>query len=134
LEKRDIEKMNKDTVLERRSKRYTDRLQNIKMRMNELIRVMRLAAFTDKCRERIEFNILPPSNSYIGKRFKNPKNREAFIKSSIPSLSGEKKINIARAEIKLTRGPAKQRIISFLYEQSIGLDESDAPNIPSLSS
>jgi hypothetical protein len=80
LEKRDIEKMNKDTVLERRNKRYTDKLQSINIKTNELIFIISVTVFKDSRSERRQKSILPPSNSYIGKRFNRPKKSDALIK------------------------------------------------------
>ena len=72
--------MNNETELESRSRRYTDKLQSINIKINELIFIISVTVFKDSRSERRQKSILPPSNSYIGKRFNRPKKSEALIK------------------------------------------------------
>ena len=63
-----------------------------------------------------------------------PKKSDVIIKSEANPLLLFKNGEKMKTDIKFTMGPDIQRIISFLKEQSIGLEVSDAPKIESFNS
>ena len=82
--------------------------------MNDVMRIMLMASFNEYLFEIMQKSIRPPSNSYIGRRFKMPKKSDELIKSDKKTLSlSQTEIN-SNTDNKFTKGPAKQRIISFL--------------------
>ena len=104
--------MNKEIEVESFRSRYIERHQREKIRTNDAMRTINVLCFKDTFIERIQKSILPPSNSYMGRRFNIPKKSEALIKREIKVFSKNSGIRII-ADIIFTAGPAIQSIISF---------------------
>lgn len=109
-----MEKTNSDTELESRSKRYTDKHQSEKIKANELMRIIFAVVIIEKRKESRQKRILPPSNSYIGRRLSIPKKSDELTNKFKNSELSLQRGSATNAKIRFTKGPAIQSAISFL--------------------